>query len=248
MSGPISKKDLKQALSANLNGARVAFLSKPDQKDATALVADAFLDDPLMVWVAGLDESDPKRKEKMNTLCLFIHGWVNHSFFSGRRGSAVGARGLNNELVGCMTVAPSSRHKETPIDMFLSALKVGMPPMYKSKTDYCSNSGQRLDALGLLNKRRSEHMKDTRRWIYLQSIGVGSTHQGNGYGRTLLELLARTADSLAASLYLETESEANEALYHKFGYRTLEKVDLCVPGDDSLNAHLTMYLMRRDRS
>lgn len=242
----LSTKDLKQALGANINEARTSFLSKADQKNACNVLADAFANDPMMVWMAGLDENDPQSKNKMRKLCLYMHSWINNALISGRRGSAVGVIGLNNELVGCMTVAPSSCHKETMLDMCFNMIKLGSPPMYKSKTDYCTNSIQRMEKLNLLEKKRINHMKDTNRWIYLQCIGIGSTQQGHGYGKSLLTLLLRTADSLKVPTYLETESDTNESLYKHFGFCTLEKVDVCVPGDESSNAHLTMYLMRRD--
>ena len=90
-------------------------------------------------------------------------------------------------------------------------------------------------------------MNDVKRWIYVQTIGVRcDLHHGKGQGKRMLELLNRTADSLRVPLYLETQSESNEAMYNRFGYRTVENVNLQVAGDKSCTANFTMYLMRRD--
>mmetsp|Transcript_31558 Transcript_31558/g.66385 ORF Transcript_31558/g.66385 Transcript_31558/m.66385 type:complete len:93 (+) Transcript_31558:3-281(+) len=91
-------------------------------------------------------------------------------------------------------------------------------------------------------------MEGTKRWIHLQSIGVLSDQHGKGYGKKMLQLLAQTANSLHASIYLETDSENNESMYKHFGFHTVEKVNLCVSGDGSPTADCTCYLMRKDPS
>ena len=121
----------------------------------------------------------------------------------------------------------------------------GLPPTHSRKTkgDYCENARKRLDALNLLVKKKANHMKDETRWLYLPGIGVHPSHQGKGHGTRMLKLLNEVSASLGTPVYLETESEGHESMYKRFGYRTLEKVDLSVPGDPS---SLRMYLMRRD--
>ena len=62
----------------------------------------------------------------------------------------------------------------------------------------------------------------------------------------MLELLNQTANFLIVPLYLETQSESNEAMYKRFGYRKVENVNLRVVGDKSYTANFRMYLMRMD--
>ena len=69
---------------------------------------------------------------------------------------------------------------------------------------------------------------------------------GKGYGKRMMQLLIQTADSLKVPIYLETESEGNEAMYHHFGFQTLENLNVGVPNDTSSTANLTMWLMKKD--
>ena len=78
-----------------------------------------------------------------------------------------------------------------------------------------------------------------------QSIGVRPTEHGKGYGKKMLQLLCKTADSLHASAYLETCSKANESMYQHFGFDTVEELILSAPKDNSPTAKFTMYLMVR---
>ena len=72
-------------------------------------------------------------------------------------------------------------------------------------------------------------------------------HQGKGHGKNMMQLLRDVADSLQVPLYLETEAEHLETMYsRRFGFRTLERVNMFVPGDTSSTANFTIYLMRRN--
>ena len=239
-------KQFNAAVNAKLaesDGDGLSVLSlKPDGDEAMDVLARAFAEDPMMKWVAGLNDDDPQREEKMYRLCRYMHAWMSHRYLTGSRGITVGLR-EGGALVGCMSVAPSSCHLERWIEMVVAAYRYGSPPMYKEKTAYCVTSAKRLDALKVLHAKRSAHMKGTAAWLYLNVIGVRPGDQGKGYGKKMLLWLHGVAEKLGVPVYLETESKENESLYQKFGYRTLEKIDLEVPGDPTT---LRMYLMRRD--
>ena len=245
MMGQLSKDELRKALGDRLYGSSVLFLSPIDENDVNDVVADAFKDDPMMKWVAGLEEDDAEKEKKMTSLECFLFKFINHRIMSGKRGIALGVRG-QHELIGCATVVPSSCSKEGMFDDIISIIKFGLPPMYKSKREFCPTSGQRLECLTVLRKMRRKNMNDVKRWIHVQTIGVRCDHHGKGHGKRMLELLNRTADSLRVPLYLETHSQSKEAMYKRFGYRTVENVNLQVAGDKSSTANFTMYLMRRD--
>lgn len=249
MRGQLSKQELNKALNNHLYGSDISFLSKSDEDYALDVLADAFKDDHLFSWFAGLEEDDPERDQKMFRLGRILNAHVNHRFFSGSRGVALGVR-TTESLVGCMTLAPSSCARERTVDHIIAMIKYGAPPMYKSKekSQYGPYSQKRTEKLNVLIKKRKRNMKGTKRWIHLQSIGVRSDHHGKGYGKKMLQLLTQTANSLNASIYLETDSENNESMYKHFGFHTVEKVNLCVSGDESPTANFTMYLMRKDPS
>lgn len=81
---------------------------------------------------------------------------------------------------------------------------------------------------------------------YLQSIGVLSKHQGGKekFGSTMLRFLQQAATSMNVPIYLETESKKNEPMYQHFGFKTLEKMPLYMPGDKRNDATLVVYLMQ----
>ena len=95
------------------------------------------------------------------------------------------------------------------IDSLVATIKYGILPMYKSKEKewYGTHSRKRLESLNVAGKHQRKNMKDTKRWIYLQGIGVRPEQHGKGYGKRMLQLLTRTADSIGVSLYLETGAE-----------------------------------------
>ena len=81
-----------------------------DENDVNDVVADVFKDDPMMKWVAGLEEDDPEKEKKMTSLECFLFKFINHRIMSGKRGIALGVRG-QHELIGCATVVPSSARR-----------------------------------------------------------------------------------------------------------------------------------------
>ncbi|KAL7544834.1 hypothetical protein ACHAWF_008203 [Thalassiosira exigua] len=246
-------EDLRRAIDAKLTaavggGAELSVLSNTDDApDTLEVLACAFVDDPMFVWIAGLDDDDPRREEKLYNFSRTFRGWAIHRFMDGSRGVAVGARasGGSKDLLGCFTATPGSIANARVIDVLRCIYHHGLPPTHawKTRREYGANAARRLEALVPLVKRRAGHMKDAARWLYLQTIGVHPVHQGKGHGKCMLELLNDVSTSMGAPIYLETQSKGNESMYKWFGYRTLEQVDVSVPGG---SLSLRIYLMRRD--
>ncbi len=251
--GKLSTTELAEALKPFANDS-VSFMSAADKEDAIATFTDAFMKDPLFVWMADLQEDNAVENDirEDNTIdnekkMAKMNKWMFQVSFNVHRGSVpMVIKGRNNEVVGAMNMLVSSDHEESILKMFLSLLKYGIPPMFKEKQSYGPNSQKRLDAVKVLAKRRNEHMKSIKRWIYLLSIGVRSDQHGQGYGKKLLTTLHQAADSLKVPVYLETESKENEELYKYFGYKTVEELDLVAPNDESPTARQHMWLMKRD--
>jgi ribosomal protein S18 acetylase RimI-like enzyme len=61
---------------------------------------------------------------------------------------------------------------------------------------------------------------------YLFSFGVDPEHQRKGVGGALLRHALHKVDAEHAPAYLETALESNLALYHRFGFSTVEKVQV----------------------
>ncbi|WP_371802496.1 GNAT family N-acetyltransferase [Candidatus Lokiarchaeum ossiferum] len=58
--------------------------------------------------------------------------------------------------------------------------------------------------------------------IYLMVIGVSPDQQRKGYAKTLLEYLITYSKKMNLPIYLETYNAKNEAIYHRFGFKTME--------------------------
>jgi len=82
-------------------------------------------------------------------------------------------------------------------------------------------------ALSPIDGIRKKHMKN-KSYAYLQIIGVASENQGKGYGGKLLKELIAMTDKVKLPIYLETETESNVRLYERFGFKTLEEMNLPV--------------------
>lgn len=237
---PLSKKELSKAL-LEVGMGNLSVLAPSDRDDGISCLADAFIQDPLFLWSAAT----PLPDEKKETLVRFLLGWMNHRILTGATGVAVGVR-QNGELLGTMTLKPSSNHKETILDILAGIWNCGWPPMYKDK-EYPPHSRKRLESMAVVPKRREEVMSDAQnRWIYIQSIGVRKSGQGKGIGKRMLNVAIAAADKLEVPIFLETESEGNVAMYRHFGFENAETLELSADGDTSDDAKFTMWLMRKE--
>ena len=203
-------------------------------------------------WTADIEHinDDEERNDKIykNNRWCFSYAVLNRS-----QGVAISVKD-NDKLIGCMIITPSSHARlcKFPrwgtkigiIGILRTLMKLGTSPLYKSNNGYGQHAKNRLTAqVDIIPKARERIMKHYKRWIYLQCIGVHPSAVGKGYGKKLLQFLIQTADSLKVPLYLETESESNEALFKYFGFRTAEKIYLCAKND---TIEQPMWLMIKD--
>ena len=274
--GQLKQKELAAALSdltiSNENG--TTFLTKKqDSEELVEVLADAFVQDPLFAWMSHLSASESSPN---NTSTIAVSGTttplpapppeidhrrklllhMNQYFFrmigalTLKHGTVMGVKDKEGSIRGVMCVlAPAAARKSYNLNWIFYAIRRGLPPTHASstKSDYGKMAAKRMDTLfPITMKRRKELMKTYTKWIYLEAFGVHSSHQGQGVGARLLRSLISAADSLHAHVYLETESTGNEALYKHLGFRTVELLQLHVPGDVSEDAKFTIYLMIRD--
>jgi len=80
-------------------------------------------------------------------------------------------------------------------------------------------------ALSPIDGIRKKHMKN-KSFAYLQIIGVSSENQGKGHGGKLLREFIAKSNEAKLPIYLETETESNVRLYERFGFKTLEQMNL----------------------
>merc|ERR1712070_695301 len=97
--------------------------------------------------------------------------------------------------------------------MVRKAIKLGIPPTEspEHKQHFHPVSSKRLERLDDITTRRLEITKERGhdRYIYIQQIGVKTTHQGRGIGGKLLRAIFEIAASTNSVCYLETETKEN---------------------------------------
>ena len=69
--GKLSKAALREELARHASE-NVSILEKSDEKEVAHVFGDAFTEDEMIAWIAGLDEDDPKREEKMHALAKYL--------------------------------------------------------------------------------------------------------------------------------------------------------------------------------
>ena len=192
-------------------------LTKADISRGVDVVLDAFQHDP--VFNALFEGSAPEQRRAMyeTPLRYCLHYGQVCAPSENLEGVAGWVQGQHAEM--------------TPWRMLLSgAIWSGI----RMGQDY---SRRMMKAFQPIEAGRKQHMAG-QPFLYLFFIGVATAHQGQGYGRVLLDEVIRIAEQDNLPVYLETETEANVRLYEYFGFTVLEKVDLPV-------VHLPMWMMVR---
>ena len=164
MGGKLSKQELYGVLEIDLANDNVSFLAKSDEDDALDELTNAFKEYQMYTWVTQMDNDDTGRDKQMLTLSRNLHVYANHWLIVLTGGVALDVMGRNNELVGCMAIAPSSCTNERIINSIAAWRVSGLPPMYKSKVEKakdCLFAHQR-EKLQVLKGLHNRHMKDTK--------------------------------------------------------------------------------------
>lgn len=238
----LKKEDLIESLCHLVDQEKeVEFLQPFDESVATETLADAFLNDPMMKWIAGLDGSGPDDREKMRKLVTWMAGALNKFSFGKCNGVLLGAK-EGSEIAGVMNMIPSSGRDPNVLDWIIYSVKNGFP---LQEEGYSPHSKKRLDALNVLSTKKKEFTKEYPNHIYLKMVGVRGNAQKKGVGGRMFRPLFGAADSLGVPIYLETESKENEAMYMHYGFETREIITIVAKGDTSADAEFQGYLMAR---
>lgn len=70
--GKLSKSALSEELARHASKRNVSMLEKGDEKEVAHVFGDAFTEDEMIAWIAGLDDDDPEREEKMYALAKHL--------------------------------------------------------------------------------------------------------------------------------------------------------------------------------
>ena len=184
-------------------------VNKGEINQAALVLGDAFKEDPLLKSLFGVSK---RNSYKYTLVAKFMirychkYGYVYAS---------------SDKIEGIMAITQGEHSYMSLWRMIRSGsifpfLSIGFKSFLKV-----------VSALSPMDGIRKKHMKN-KSFAYLQIIGVASESQGKGHGGKLLKELIAMTDEAKLPIYLETETESNVRLYERFGFETLEEMNLPV--------------------
>jgi GNAT superfamily N-acetyltransferase len=176
-------------------------LAAAQVKEASEVVARAFHDDPLAVWLLP-DESKRAEVQTWMTAATLRYA-LNHGEIYTTAG----------EVQGAAIWIPPEKY---PMSLFrlllagwiLAPLRMGMTNFRRFME--VANHYERLHRRGV----------PLRHW-YLMTLGVDPPRQGQGIGGALIRPVLARADAEGVPCYLETEKERNLPFYGRHGFEVV---------------------------
>lgn len=175
---------------------------KKNIRQAAAVLADAFRDDPLFHYAFGSLEAYNRYAPWMFATwvkwgVLYAKVWTTSNFESVAIRRFPGNPGYN-----LLTMIRSG--------IIFTPFKTGF------------GITRRLNkVVGAIEMRHTHLMRNTPH-IYCQNIGTGSEFRGKGFGKILMNHTFEMADQMKLPCYLETTTEKNMLLHQNHGYQLIE--------------------------
>lgn len=137
----------------------------------------------------------------------------------------------------CMTVPYISRKPPGDLRFLARYLRhfheLGLPPCSTSKSVLAGigkGIEKRMDASGLQYSKMHKTHAPGAHW-YVQVMAVDPSAQGQGFCRTLMEVVSTLADARDVPCYLEASGDRNVSIYERFGYQVDGQYTLSCEGD-----------------
>lgn len=195
----------------------VRAFGRADLKPASLMMARAFADDPLMMWIF------PDERMRQRRLPGFFAGSMRST---GLRYGATEVLVRGGEIAGCATWLPPAGWIPS-VWQQLAALP-----------GYIRTLGSRfVVASETYNTMLRVHPRDPH-W-YLAGIGTDPPLQGTGIGSELMRSRLARCDADRMPAYLESSKESNVPFYERHGFTVTR--ELRIPGGGPL-----LWLMWRD--
>jgi ribosomal protein S18 acetylase RimI-like enzyme len=187
---------------------------------ATTVLADAFKEDPMFKTLFG---DAVKNSHKYTLVAKFM---IRYCYKYGN------VYASSEKFEGIMAITQDEYAYMTLWRMIRSGsifpfLSIGFKSFMKVAS-----------SLSPIDVARKKHMKN-KSFAYLQIIGVAKEHQGKGHGGKLVKEFITMTDKVNIPIYLETETEINVKFYEKYGFKTLEQINLPI-------INQPMWVMIRD--
>ncbi|HEU4758884.1 MAG TPA: GNAT family N-acetyltransferase [Dehalococcoidia bacterium] len=185
---------------------RLEPLSTAQVREAGAMLAAAFHDDPFSLFLLPDERSRPRWLTLLNTAGLRLALPEGHAYTIQSGGAP-----------GVIALVPPGRY---PLPAwrslrFLASVALRPPPFGPPLRSLVRG----LQALRLVERL---HVKEPH-W-YVHALGVHPNQQGKGLGRALLDPALALADRDRLPTYLETSNPRNLTFYGHFGFEMVEEV------------------------
>jgi ribosomal protein S18 acetylase RimI-like enzyme len=177
-------------------------LEPSQRRQAAALLARAFHDDPLYRLVT----SDEEKRTRM--LTWLFERVVRYGILYGQTFTTPGLEGVAGWLPPGRSALTLGRVIRS--GLYATPLKMGWAAY------------RRFDAYMTYADKLHARYAPELHW-YLWVIGVDPSCQGKGVGSGLLQPILAKADADGMPCYLETEREKNVRFYTKHGFRVVEQ-------------------------
>jgi GNAT superfamily N-acetyltransferase len=182
----------------------VRTVGRGDVGDVARVLARAFYDDPVVMWML------PDDRTRLTATTRAFRGLARHHFQS-RGGSEVGSR---DGVVGAATLwDPPGQRKSSRLEELIM-----MPLMLWA---FRSRVAASVQAMELMEK----HHPEEPHW-YLMLIGSDPSVRGAGFGQALMRSRLDRCDAEGVPAYLENSNPRNESYYLRFGFEVTGEITL----------------------
>jgi ribosomal protein S18 acetylase RimI-like enzyme len=178
-------------------------LSLSDVEAAAQVIAQAFMDDPLIAFVL------PRRRSRLKALLAFFRAYGEVSIQNGR------GYGVGEPLQG---VAYWKAPSQGDISLPLRSLKIFIPLVF---TSYLGGYLKAKPVFRQIDALHAKHAPEAH--YYLDNIGVLAEARGQGAASRLIRPFLEKADAEGAPAYTDTATRSNVPLYVHFGFECVEE-------------------------
>jgi hypothetical protein len=177
---------------------------RADIRELSRVLARAFYDDPVMLYMLADDKARTKALPRMFATL------TRHHFLS-RGGSEVASRG---GTIGAATLwDPPGQRKSTRLEELMM-----MPSMVWNLRSAAQKSQ-------VVMRLMEENHPEEPHW-YLMVIGSDPTVRGGGFGRALMLSRLDRCDGESAPAYLEASKEELLPYYGRFGFEQIGEIQI----------------------
>lgn len=181
-------------------------LAAPQIKQAAEVLARAFYEDPMMMFIF------PDDARRARLLPWYMGVWIRYGRMYGEVTTTEG------KVEGAAVWFPPETFQVTPLRIIRAGIIV--MPLRLGPAAF----GRFMRIANCLEELQKRDVPP--RHLYLLSLGVDPLRQGHGVGTALLQPVLACADAESCPCYLETTKDRNVRFYEKHGFEVASEGDL----------------------